>query len=66
MAESTSRNKKIQKRKSCSYAARKAENEIYYQMASIYRIINRDTNKLDQIVFKKPISSFSRKIYVEN
>ncbi|MFH2058731.1 MAG: hypothetical protein ABIJ59_07510 [Pseudomonadota bacterium] len=48
-----------------AYVAIKAQNEIYYQMASIFKVINHDKGKLSQKIVNKYLSDHSSEIFLE-
>jgi len=56
--------KRIQKPN--TYFALKSQNELYYQMASIFIAVTRDEEKLEQMVFKKFFPGNSSEIFLEN
>jgi len=49
-----------------SYFALKSQNELYYQMASIFKAVTKNEDKLEQKVFYKVLSGNSSDIYLEN
>ncbi len=57
--------KKNQKQPSIVYAAFKAKNEIYYQMASVFKLIGHDDGRLAKKVLKKYLPRHSAEIFLE-
>jgi hypothetical protein len=61
---------KIKIRKSAgisnSYVALKSKNEIYYQMASIFKEVSRDTNNMEKNIFTRLLIDNSSDILMEN
>ena len=55
-----------QNQKSNTYFALKSQNELYYQMASIFVAVTGDEDKLEQMVFKKFFPGNSPEIFLEN
>ena len=58
-------NKKKRIQQSNSYVAVKAQNEIYYQMASIFKVISHDKGELAQKYFNKYLPDHSSEIFLE-
>ena len=49
-----------------SYFALKSKNEIYYQMASIFKEVSRDTNNMEKNIFTRLLIDNSSDILMEN
>jgi len=49
-----------------SYFALKSKNEIYYQMASIFKQVANDENKLAKKIFSRVLTGNQSKIFMEN
>lgn len=51
---------------SISYVALKSQDEIYYQMASIFKAVNKDKEKLARKIFKGVLTGEQSGIVLEN
>ncbi|WP_300465078.1 hypothetical protein [Desulfobacula sp.] len=49
-----------------AYAALKSQDEIYYQMASIFKAVNRDEDKLAKKVLTSLLTGKQSEIFLEN
>jgi hypothetical protein len=54
-----------QNKSSKAYAAFKAKNEIFYQMASIFKVMGHDDGKLAQKIFDKYLPGQAPEIFLE-
>ena len=66
MAKSKVRKKRKSVQTANSYFALRSQNEIYYQMASIFKQVANDENKLAKKIFSRVLTGNQSKIFMEN
>jgi len=66
MSKSEVENKKKRVRSSHLYYAMKSKNELYYQMASIFKEVSKDEDSFTKKIFSRVLQSPQSKIFMEN